>query len=145
MSERTNFLISIGDKVRKRIGSVGFEGLTEVERNYFCLAELEDEVNNGGFDQFYFNTAGDIAVEAVGALKAIGAHKAAAIVDSANQVFKNGQPPKERYKRQQELEEIREKMSEKFEELDNQFLKYPDDLEALAYDYVMKYKKEFGL
>ena len=37
--------------------------------------ELEAEINNGGFDQYFFNSAGDKAAEAINALEAIGANK----------------------------------------------------------------------
>jgi hypothetical protein len=145
MSERTHFLISVGEKVHARLGEVGFEGLNEAQRNYFCVDQVEGDVNNGGFSGFYFNSAGDIAIEAVGALRAMGADKMAAIVDRANKVFKNGQPPKDRFKRQDMLEEMGEEAEEQFEVLDGEFYVYPDDMEALEYAYVMKHKKDLGL
>jgi hypothetical protein len=44
---------------------------------------LEAEVNNGGFDQYFFKSAGDEAVAAIAALIAIGATKIAALLSYA--------------------------------------------------------------
>jgi hypothetical protein len=38
---------------------------------------IEADVNNGGFHQFFFNSAGDRVVQDIAALRLIGANKAA--------------------------------------------------------------------
>lgn len=91
---------------------------------------LEMEVNNGGFDQYFFNSTGDSAKEAAEALEAIGAHNMAAIVKRAIAKFPGGEVPADRNARQAVLEEISPER-EAFEELDAEFLKYPDNLAAL--------------
>lgn len=69
---------------------------------------LEAEVNNGGFDQYYFNSAGALAVQTVAALKAIGANNTASLLEAANAEFPGARPPVDREHRQQTLEEVRE-------------------------------------
>jgi hypothetical protein len=53
------------------------------------IGALEGEVNNGGFDQFFYNNAGDNTR----ALEAIGAFKMADILKRAAAVFPAGMPP----------------------------------------------------
>ena len=36
----------------------GFNSLSDAEKLYYTLTSLQDEVNNGGFHQFFFNSSG---------------------------------------------------------------------------------------
>ena len=92
---------------------------------------LEADVNNGGFDQYYFNSSGDHAVHAPAALRSIGAPAMAAIVESANGLFGPGGPSTDRTVRQAQLFAITERDESAFENCDRDFLAYPEDLSAL--------------
>jgi hypothetical protein len=59
---------------------------------FVCVWELEADVNNGGFDQYYFNSSGDLAGDAVESLNAIGAKNTADVVRQANALFGAGGP-----------------------------------------------------
>jgi hypothetical protein len=48
---------------------------------------LEVEVNNGGFNQYYYNSSGEFAKLAPEALKLIGATQHAVLTQSANEVY----------------------------------------------------------
>lgn len=137
------FLMSLSDKVYARFGKVEFARLTEAEKVFFCVWELEGEINNGGFDQFFFNSGGNYAVEAVDAFEKIGASKTAGIVRRANSVFKNGRPPKDWTARQDELLALPESATETLRRLDNEFYKYDEDLSILLYEFVIKHRGEF--
>ena len=99
------------------------------------IDELEAEVNNGGFDQYFYNSAGDNTAETIQALEAIGALHMASIVKRAAAKFPGGMPPKERFAQQDILLEFFPKAAA-FEELDNEFYAYPDDLSALLKKFV---------
>jgi len=101
----------------------------DVER---LVAKLEAEVNNGGFDQFFFNSAGDDAAQTIEALEAIGAHATAAIVRRACSKFPGGMPPVDRNARQELLQDDVSPDSDAFEAQDDAFLAYEDDLSALV-------------
>jgi hypothetical protein len=92
---------------------------------------LEAEVNNGGFDQFFFNEAGNEAAATIDALDAVGASRTAAIVRSACAKFPTGMPPADRSARQTLLETVSPD-SDAFEEEDDRFYVYEDDLSALV-------------
>src|SRR5260370_6308697 len=100
---------------------------------------LEDEVNNGGFDQFFYNSAGDHTEETIKALQTIGAYKVAEIVKRAAVMFPGGMPPTERFRRQDVLLSMSPE-ADVFDELDGEFYGYPDDLSAL----IAKYRSENG-
>lgn len=79
--------------------SKGFDGIREPERVLATIWSVEAEVNNGGFDQLFYNTAGDIAFYAAIALDSIGAHKMAGIAQKALDLFGEDGPPKNRDER----------------------------------------------
>ncbi|MGV3617504.1 MAG: DMP19 family protein [Fimbriimonas sp.] len=107
------------------------------ERVLYVLEWLEAEVNNGGFHQYLFNSAGDHAGEAVGACEAIGAHQTADIVRRALKVvFGVLPPPVERWERVEILEGIGEANEDALHDLDNEFYEYPDDIASLTYAYI---------
>ncbi|MEL4428856.1 DMP19 family protein [Shewanella mangrovisoli] len=96
--------------------------------------ELEAEINNGGLDQYFFNSAGDYTEETIQALVKIGAKHTAEIVKKAASKFPGGMPPKNRDARQEILENISPE-SDAFEEFDDEFLAYEDDLASLVSGY----------
>ena len=99
------------------------------------IDELEAEVNNGGFHQFFYNSAGDNTAETIEALEAIGASRMADILRKSAALFPGGMPPKERFARQDILLELFPE-TEGFEELDAEFYAYPDDLASLLKKFV---------
>lgn len=102
--------------------------------------DLESEVNNGGFHQFFFNSSGDATAETIGALDIIGAHSVAALLRRAAELFPGGFPPKDRQTRLEILRSWFPNTNE-FRRLDDEFLLYPDDLGSLRANYVSKVGK----
>ena len=98
------------------------------------VEKLEAEVNNGGFDQFFFNSAGNDSAAILAALEAIGAAKAAAIVRRACAKFPGGMPPSDWFVRQEVLEGVSPE-SDAFEQEDQDFYKYEDKLQELVNAY----------
>jgi hypothetical protein len=110
--------------------------LSPLERLLVAIWGLESDVNNGGFDQYYFNSYGDFAAETPSFLRAIGADHAAALVEQANTAFGAEGPPSDRDKRQEVLERISDGAAKQWDALNNQFLKSPDDIAALLQAYL---------
>ena len=116
------------------------EKLNEHERLFYITQTLEQEVNNGGFSQYFYNSSGNFANEVVDAFTRIGALKTAEICKKAVAVF-NGQVPVDRDERENLLESL--DCEDIFDECDNAFYDYEDDLEALNYAYIMNHRKFF--
>ena len=119
------------------------EQMTEPQKLFNYNQDLEREVNNGGFSQFFLNTSGDNAHETVLSLKAISADKTADILQKAIDQFPEKTVPKDRDKRTRIVNEIEETAEEVWNDLDQKFFKYEDDLNALNIEYVRNHKEFF--
>jgi hypothetical protein len=116
--------------------------LTECEKNIVYIEELEREINNGGFNQYFFNSSGDFAMETINALKVVESKFFLEILQEAINKFPNKTVPKDRYERQELLAEIDENI-ELWEELDNRFYKYEENIYDLMIKYINKNINEF--
>jgi len=83
----------------------GFECLSAAARHLFAVWWCDSEVCNGGFHQFFSNSTGVLAPEALEGFQAIGLHETAKVVEIA--LAKFGDPfPRDRHKRQSALHSI---------------------------------------
>lgn len=116
-----------------RFNGDNFAQLDEVDKILVTIWGLEADVNNGGFDQYYFNSSGDQAFYAPEALETIGAHKMASILSSANNVFGPEGPSRDGRARQAQLFRVapNNDMPSPWEQLDRAFYAYPDDIATL--------------
>jgi hypothetical protein len=130
------YLFSIVEGIQAKENTAGFASLTPAEQVFSCVWTLEAEINNGGFEQFYLNSSGDIAAQVPGALRAINAAHTASLVERANAVFGDDGPPADREVRTGLVEELDEPMLGRFAELDTAFLEYKDNLSALLAAYM---------
>jgi Domain of unknown function (DUF4375) len=105
---------------------------TEVRR---LIEGLEAEVNNGGFDQYFYNSAADEAAATIQALELIGAMHTAEILRTACSRFPGGMSPEDRNVRQTVLLEQVSPGSDAFEQEDAAFFRYEDDLAGLVDAY----------
>jgi hypothetical protein len=121
-----------------RFNGENFVQLEDTDKILVAIWGLEADVNNGGFDQYYFNGSGDQAYYASDALQSIGAHKMASIVSSANDVFGLGGPSRDRSVRQTQLFLVAPNNGIKspWEDLDRAFQAYPDDIASLLIAYL---------
>ena len=117
--------------------------LTEQQKNFYFNQNLEREINNGGFNQFFFNSAGDFAHETVNSLAVVGANKTAEILKKAIAQFPDHKVPSDRNNRQEILSQIEEDAKDIWEELDQKFFIYEDNLNDLNLEYVRKNKDKF--
>ena len=78
---------------------LGLNGLTDVERIVVLVNRVNFEVEMRGLTMFFYNSAGDHAVETVSALEAVGAQGAADALRAANALFPGGAPSADRTER----------------------------------------------
>jgi hypothetical protein len=139
MVEREAFLLELSERIVPLVWEVPWSEVSSAKRIFISVWQLEAEVNNGGFHQYFWNSSGNLAADTPAALEAIGAIRTAEIVERANGLFGAGPPVDERL-RLAALESIDENV---FESLDEEFLAYPDDLSALLYDFVVENEDAF--
>ena len=93
---------------------------------------LEAELNNGGFDQFFFNSSGDKTDEIIEALQVVGAVKTAEICKRAAAKFPGGMPPKDWAKRQDVLVDEVSPEADAFQDMDRDFYSSSENLSELV-------------
>lgn len=120
--------------------------LNEQERIFYITQQLEMEVNNGGFSQFFYNSSGDFSNELVKAFEEIFAYHTAGICQKAIDAF-GREIPVDRDEREELLDELEgeeaDKLDEILSECDDAFYEYKEDLTKLNYEYVMRNKEAF--
>ena len=131
MSPQEVDLEAAADRAFRMYETAGFRGLAADEQILVAIWGLEADVNNGGFEQFYFNSSGDLAAHAASALRTIGAVRMASIVEAASGRFGPAGPSGDRAVRQGQLRRLVGASDDLFEDLDRKFYEYPDDIAAL--------------
>lgn len=117
--------------------------LTDAQKNFYYNQNLEREINNGGFNQYFINSSGAFAHETIKSLRTIGANHTANILQAAIDEFPNKKVPTDRSERTNIVAQIEEAASDKWESLDQKFFEYKDNLNLLNIEYVKKYRTEF--
>lgn len=118
--------------------------LSPAERIVYITQILEMEVNNGGFDQYFFHSSGDCSSEAVSAFQAIGANTTAEICRKAVSAF-GRDIPVDWFERQEMMSESdSEEIAEILHECDMAFYDYQDDLLGLTYRYILENREQFN-
>lgn len=120
-----------------------FSKLTDHQKLFYLNQNLEREVNNGGFNQYFSNRSGDNSHETILSLTEIGAYTTAGILAKAIEQFPNKEVPKDSNKRILTINQIEAFANEVWNDLDQKFYQYQDDLNTLNIEYVRKHKDFF--
>ena len=109
------------------------------QRYIFAIALYTAEVNNGGHDQFYFNSSGIVWEDAMRGFEAAGLKKNYEIIkESAERL--GGYPSKNRLERQDRLEQY----EPDFDDLDSRFYRSEEeDFEDALLRYIRANKEKF--
>jgi len=119
------------------------EKLTEQQKQFYYNQCLEREINNGGLNQYFFNSSGNFAHLTVLSLRAINANTTADILQKAIDQFPKKEVSQYRTERQVILEQIEEVANPIWEQLDQKFFVYEDDLNLLNIEFVRQNKDKF--
>jgi len=115
-----------------RLAAVGFDNMSERERDIATLWHVEAEVTNGGFVHYYSGPRGDLAAYAPEALARLGATEKAAIVRTANALFGPSGPPRDRAARQAMLKALSPGALATIDELEDRYIADPVDVDELV-------------
>ena len=141
--DKNQLLIDLSESTSTDFGHVDFSAQSNPQRVFSAIWELESQVNNGGFDQYFRNCETDIILHAPIALKTISANTCATIVESAITLLA---APflQDRDARADSLDEACDDLGDQLNTLDLQFFAYPDDLTELLFAFVANHAGEFG-
>jgi hypothetical protein len=105
---------------------------------------LEAEVNNGGFNQFFWNSSGQFAADALAGFRAIGAAEHARLTERAINIYKSERVRLEKFKQRGSLEDFSESYKDnKLNALDDEFFKSGIDLSKLRVGFIRANPKLF--
>ena len=122
---------------------VDMDKLTEPQKQFYYNQCLEREINNGGFNQYFINSSGDFAHQTIQSLTAIGANTTAGLLQKAIDQFFDKKVPQDRDERIKLVKQIEKTASEVWEELDQKFFEYADDLNTLNLNFIRQHKADF--
>ncbi len=123
------------------------EGVTEPQSDpetyYWSVRGLEFEVANGGFAQYFVNTTGDFAHEALAGLEAMNAPIAASLLRRAMALFGPEGPSPDRETRHEQLAALSEEQDQAMHALDYEFYDKQERLHLRMVDYAARNKSHF--
>ncbi len=140
VGEAEKLLFGVWGGICADLERLGFDGLPKPEQVFAVIWMLEAEVENGGFSQYMFNSSGDQAALAPGALREVGAPAAAEVCERFYALLPGGAPARTQDERQAQLDSAAAARGEgRFEEdckeLEQRFYALEDDLRMRMVDY----------
>lgn len=122
----------------------GFGGLSQIEKTYFAISCLIGEVYNGGFDQFFSNSSGELYSLALDGLFELEAEGSAALLVQAKVLLFGDAPvPIDRVKRNEIMPTVANEFAPEWEQLDvldKAFCRDPEKLAERCKAYAIKHR-----
>lgn len=141
---KNQILIRLSESENTKYGKEDFSRQSLAQRVFSAIWDLEAEVNNGGFSQYFVNSSSETAPFVVEALRTVDAPDTAAICERAiSAAFPRGLP-KTTDDIRQVATEFSDETLEQLDELDQEFFSYPHNLTDLLFNYVSMHPEEFG-
>ena len=117
------------------------EKLPDPVRHYLTVQIMRNEVANGTFEQYFFNSYSEDVRHALAGLEALGAAKSAALVREVIALFGKAGPSSDRARRQRQLDRVD---GDALVRLSDAFLKDPDRLDALLSRFAAGHRVHFA-
>jgi Domain of unknown function (DUF4375) len=141
---KNEILVDLSESEMTKVGKQEFGDQSLPQKVFSAIWEVESEVNNGRFSQYFSNDSAESASFVVEALEKIGAPKTANICRRAIIVaFPSGLPTTAEVIRSA-ADDFSEKTLAELEPLDQEFMSYPHNLTDLLFAYVNAHPEEFG-
>ena len=129
--------------VWEKLDSQGWEELSTPQKHVLAVRMLIDEVNNGGFLQYFVNSSGDNWQDANAGLAAIGAAGDGRLFKKVLTQFRPDSPSVDRRTRHEQVATIAAKEDRPFEQLESEFYEDKEDREVLLTQYMLKHVEDF--
>lgn len=105
---------------------------------------VEDEVNNGGFNQYFFNSTGELADLALAGFQLLGATKNEHLMRDALAVYEQERIRLEQARKAESKDAFADTYKDSgFESLDERFYKLGEDLQKLRIRYIREHPEHF--
>ena len=127
----------IGKKIKKRDN---FEELNEFEKTFIFIDIFENHTTDGGFETFFWNTAGQFSHEILEAYERIGALETASIIYDSFLLFNEIPIPKDKDLRRSILSNLKPDI---WESLDHKFYNCSDNIVFLIIEFIKENSNHF--
>jgi HEAT repeat protein len=134
-----NFQQTIWDKNQNS----GYGSLTQKQRNWMSVEQLNAEVNNGGFAQYFVNSSGDQWMDALTGLEAMGSKEMLPILQGTIAKFGKEKPSTVHQQRQEQLARLMRDNDNLFEQLDNRYYSSSELVEVMQARYAVNNAEDF--
>lgn len=112
--------------------------LNDSQRYLYLSQTVYNEVNNGGFAQYFANSSGDYVHESVEALIRIGDQKTAHLLQKAIDKFPSAVVPKDYNKRNALFNILTKKIGDALHELDDAFYRHEETTSDITLEFIKK-------
>jgi hypothetical protein len=133
----------VGSKIARKLKT------SPAERMLFASTWMVIEVHNGGFHQYFFNSAGDFWKDVLGGLSAIGDEHGFSLFRRVLSIFPNESPSEDRFVRQKQLSELEERderaVTNHFSRTTDEYFREPFPKWELVLDHVKMHADQFDL
>ena len=116
----------------------GLRAFSKPERFVYAVQGMSREVNNGGFDQFFSNSSGELAYDLVPALEAMGLKKNLVIAQKALERFGKPRSLRDSTRWKHIAKITKDGEVRLWEDLDNAFYENPEDIEKKILSSIIK-------
>ncbi len=143
--DKNQILITLSSSDKTSYRREAFASQTQPQKVFSAIWDLESEVNNGGFSQYFLNSSAESASFVAKALEIVGASQTASICQRAiTTAFPNGLPsaPDEI---QATAMNFADDILANLEQLDQEFFEYPHDLTDLLFALCLSIRMSLDL
>jgi hypothetical protein len=141
--------IDVHDIVSEIYDSRGFDAMTKPQQFCFAVELYQEEVDNGGHQQYFYNDDSDLYKIAIEGMRAMGATSQAAILSDASLAFAPERPAPTEEERRHQMEAFDSKQKFIFDTADQRFSDWEDKpgerLDVLTTLYALKHQSDFAI
>jgi hypothetical protein len=142
--DKDQFLIDLSRREVSGTDHIEFAAQSPPQQVFTAVWNLESYVGNGGFLYYFDSPDGATANFVPSALRTIGAHTCADLVERALRKMSADPLPDSTAERIQMVEALDDDARCTFDDLDGEYFEHPDDLTELLFAYVKSKPEVFG-
>lgn len=146
LTDEIEIIEAVGTNIwNKKNESDDFTLLNDCERTFVYVDVFEAAMNEGGFNYFFSNDAGNFALEIKEAYKTIKAPKTALLIEKALSLFPKGDYKDDIDERSKQLAKMDDKAFSVWEDLDELFFddEQEEDIVTLIVEFIKENKTSF--
>lgn len=132
-----------GRMTRKSNFGENMGALSAEERVFYVIADVYSQVTSMGFEHYFFDEAGRLAMEAGDALRAVGAENRAVIAEKALAIVGGTLSENDKERANFIRYELTDEQRKALAECDEEFKAIEDDINRLLFVYIREYHYKF--